>query len=113
MVQSVPKPHRGKEAIAKYPILTYGDEAGCAELMPEQQEWMMRALGPLRSGGRPGAEDPRGRRLVVHSDGHLGPHDAAGEQTTTDGPFVRIKGDDAGAPSAWVRAAGRVQQSLW
>jgi hypothetical protein len=47
-------------------------------------------------------QDPRVRRLVVHSDGHLGPHDAAGEQTTTDGPFVRIKGgsrgDDAGAP---------------
>jgi hypothetical protein len=53
-------------------------------------------------------QDPRGRRLVVHSDGHLGPHDAAGEQTTTDGPFVRIKGDDAGAPLAWFRAAGSV-----
>jgi hypothetical protein len=58
-------------------------------------------------------QDPRGRRLVVHSDGHLGPHDAAGEQTITDGPFARTEGDDAGAPLARFRAAGRVQQSLW
>jgi hypothetical protein len=28
----------------------------------------------------------------------LGPHDAAGAQTITDGSFVRIKGDDAAAP---------------
>jgi hypothetical protein len=34
--------------MAKYPILVYDDEAGFAELMPEQQEWMMKALGPLR-----------------------------------------------------------------
>jgi hypothetical protein len=53
-----------------------------------------------------------GRRLVAHSGGHLGPHDATGEQTTTDGPFVRIKGDDVDAPPAWFRAADRVQQSL-
>jgi hypothetical protein len=42
--------------------------------------------------------DPRGRRLVAHNDGHLGPHDAAGAQTITNGPFARIKGDDADAP---------------
>jgi hypothetical protein len=35
--------------------------------------------------------DPRGRRLVAHNDGHLGPHDAAGAQTITNGPFARIK----------------------
>jgi hypothetical protein len=35
--------------VAKYPILIYGDEAGSAELTPEQQDWMMKALwGHLR-----------------------------------------------------------------
>jgi hypothetical protein len=111
----VSKPHRGQGSrTAKYPILIYGDEAGFAELMPEQQEWMMKGLGTFAEAEvAQERQDPRGRRLVVHSDGHLGPHDAAGEQTTTDGPFMRIKGDDAGAPLAWFRAAGRVQQSLW
>src|SRR5215211_45525 len=42
--------------------------------------------------------DPRDRRLVVHSDGHLGRPDAAGAQTITDGPFARVKGGDADAP---------------
>jgi hypothetical protein len=30
--------------MAKYPILIYDDDAGFAELMPEQQEWMMKAF---------------------------------------------------------------------
>jgi hypothetical protein len=45
-VQSVSKPHRGRGSrTAKHPILIDGDEAGFAELMTEQQEWMMKALG--------------------------------------------------------------------
>jgi hypothetical protein len=45
-VQSVSKSHRGQGSrTAKYPILIYGDEAGFAELTPEQQEWMMKTLG--------------------------------------------------------------------
>jgi hypothetical protein len=32
------------------------------------------------------------------TDVHLGPHDAAGAQTITDGSFGRVKGDDADAP---------------
>jgi hypothetical protein len=80
--------------------------------MPEQQEWMMKALGTFAEAAvAQERQDPRGRRLVVHSDGHVGPHDAAGAQTITDGPFVRIKGDEGS--TAWFRAAGRVQQSLW
>jgi hypothetical protein len=47
-VQSVSKPHRGQGSrTAKYPILVYsiyGDEAGFAELMPQQEEWMMKPL---------------------------------------------------------------------
>jgi hypothetical protein len=44
----VSKPHRGQGSrTAKYPILVggiYGDEAGFAELMPQQEEWMMKPL---------------------------------------------------------------------
>jgi hypothetical protein len=90
--------------------LTYSHETGFAE----QQDRMMKALGAWAEAVvAQKRHDPRGPRLVAHSDGHLGPHDAAGAQTITNGPFVRIKGDDADAPPAWVRPAGRVQPSLW
>ena len=102
-----------KEPHGEVPTLTYSHETGFAELTPEQQDQMMKAPGPSRAVVAEKRPDPRDRRLVVHSDGHLGRHDAAGAQTITDGPFVRVKGGDAGAPPAWVRAAGRVQQSLW
>ena len=56
-------------------------------------------------------QDPRGRRLAARSEGHLGANDASGEQTITDGPFVRIKGDDAGCSLAgflpWVASNNR------
>ena len=44
MSSSVSKPHDPKEAHAKYPTLTYSDEAGFAELTPQQEEWMMKPL---------------------------------------------------------------------
>jgi hypothetical protein len=99
----VSKPHRGQGGrTAKYPILVcgiYGDEAGFAELTPQQQEWMMKALWIFAEAVvAQERQDPRDRRHVANGDGHLGPHDAAGAQTITDGPFVRIKGDDADAP---------------
>jgi hypothetical protein len=65
----------------------------------------------LISGQVPNGHDSD--RQGSSTDVHLGPHDAAGAQTITDGPFGRIKGDDADAPPAWFRAAGRVQPSLW
>jgi hypothetical protein len=40
--------------MAKYPILSCGDEAGFAELTPEQG-WMMKAIGALRRRWSPGA----------------------------------------------------------
>jgi hypothetical protein len=44
----VSKPHRGQGSrTAKYPILIYGDEAGFAELTPEQQERRMKAVGTV------------------------------------------------------------------
>ena len=65
-----------------------------------------RAAGPDDEGSWAFAEavvaqtrpDPRDRRLVVHSDGHLSPRDAAGAQTITDGPFARAKGGDVATP---------------
>ena len=33
--------------MARYPALTSSDETGFAELMPEQQDRTMKALGPL------------------------------------------------------------------
>jgi hypothetical protein len=50
----------------------------------------------LISGQVPNGHD--GDRQGSRTDVHLGPHDAAGAQTITDGPFGRIKGDDADAP---------------
>jgi hypothetical protein len=77
----------------------------------------MKALGTLAEAVvAEERQDPRGRRLVVHSDGHLGPHDAAGEQTTTDGPFVRIKGGSRGTTPVLPRLVscrGERPQSLW
>jgi hypothetical protein len=55
----------------------------------------MKALGTLR---RRWSSSSGPTRCVAHSDGHLGPHDAAGAQTITDGSFGRTKGDDADAP---------------
>ena len=78
---------------AKYPILICGEEAGFAELTPKQQDRMMKALGAFTEAVV--AQERKilwGRRPVAHSDGHLGPHDATGEQTTTDGPFVKDQG---------------------
>jgi hypothetical protein len=50
--------------VAKYPILIYGDEAGFAELMPEQQEWMMKALGTFAEAVvAQERQDPRGDAL--------------------------------------------------
>jgi hypothetical protein len=74
--------------------LTYSDETGFAE----QQGRMMKALAPSRRRWSPEAARSSSHALSSHSDGHLGPHDAAGAQTITDGPFGRIKGDDADAP---------------
>jgi hypothetical protein len=64
-VQSVSKPHRGQGSrTAKYPILIYGDEAGFAELMPDQQEWMMKALGTFAEAVvAQERQDPRGDAL--------------------------------------------------
>ena len=79
---------------AKYPTLTYSDETGFAE----QQDLMIKALGPspeavvARSGKILEATPRRAQRRP------LGPHDATGAQTITDGSFVRIEGDDAAAP---------------
>jgi hypothetical protein len=58
----------------------------------------MKALAPSRRRWSPEAARSSSHALSSHSDDHLGPHDAAGAQTITDGPFGRIKGDDADAP---------------
>jgi hypothetical protein len=74
---------------------------------------MMKALGTFAEAVvAQERQDPRGDALWP-SDGHLGPHDAAGEQSTTDGPFVRTEGGDASCYPAWSRPPSRVQQSLW
>jgi hypothetical protein len=50
--------------VAKYPILIYGDEAGSAELTPEQQNWMMKALGTFAAAVvAQERQDPRGDAL--------------------------------------------------
>jgi hypothetical protein len=61
----VSEPHRGQGShLAKYPILIYGDEAGFAELTPEQQDWMMKALGAFAEAVvAQGRQDPRGDAL--------------------------------------------------
>lgn len=89
-------PHRSPRGhTTKYPTLTYSDETSFAE----QQDRMMKALGPSRRRWSPrSGKLLEAHALSSHSDGHLGPHDAAGAQTITDGPFGRIKGDDADAP---------------
>jgi hypothetical protein len=88
-------PHRSpRRPHGEVPDLTYSDETGFAE----QQDLMIKALGPspeavvARSGKILEATPRRAQRRP------LGPHDAAGAQTITDGSFVRIKGDDAAAP---------------
>jgi hypothetical protein len=77
---------------AKYPTLTYSHETGFAELTPKQQDQMMKLLDVAEAVIAQERQDPWGRRPVAHSDGHLGPHDAAGAQTTTEGPFVKDQG---------------------
>jgi hypothetical protein len=52
----------------------------------------------LTSGQAPNGHDSD--RQGSSTDVHLGSHDAAGAPTITDGPFERIKGDDADAPQS-------------
>jgi hypothetical protein len=87
-------------------------QVGSAELTPEQLDWMMKALWRrLRRRWSPGPARASGRRPVAHSDGHPGPHDAAGEQTTTDGPFVRAEGGGGGCSSGLVSCPGVASNS--
>jgi hypothetical protein len=103
-----PTPIPKKATRRSTPTLTYSDETGFAE----QQDLMIKALGPspeavvARSGKILEATPRRAQRRP------LGPHDATGAQTITDGSFVRIEGDDAAAPGQG-SSRGRVQQSLW
>jgi len=83
---------------AKYPTLTSSDETGfrganARAAGPDKGSWDFAEAVVAQE-----RQDPRGRRLAARSEGHVGANDASGEQTITDGPFVRIKGDDADAP---------------
>jgi hypothetical protein len=90
--------------MAKYPILVYGnygiygDEAGFAELMPQQEDQMMKAPGPLRRQWSPRSGPILGADALWSQRRPPRAHDAAGARSITDGSFARIKGGDADAP---------------
>ena len=51
---------------AKYPTLTYSHETGFAELTPEQQDRMTKALGAFAEAVvAQKRQDPRGRHIAV------------------------------------------------
>jgi hypothetical protein len=56
--------------MAKSPDLTYRDGTGFADLTPEQQVRMMKALGPLPRRWSPRTARSSGRRLVAPGNGH-------------------------------------------